>query len=280
MSDETEPSRDATPYVLGHTEHELERLATQAALIDPITKRFLIEAGISPGMRVLDVGSGAGHVAFLAASIVSDGGDVVGVDRSAEAVSAATAEAAARELGNVSFRQGDPAELAFDRPFDAVIGRYVLQFQADPAAMLRKVAAHAKPGGVVVFHELDWRGTWSYPPAVTHDTICRWCVEAIGESGAETGMGLKLRSTFVAAGLPEPELRMEALMAGGTKAAVLIQQLVDLVRTVSPAIERLGLATAADIGQDTLFDRIADEVNANGSVVVGRLQVGCWSRTV
>ncbi len=280
MSDNAEQSRKAAPYVLGHTEHELQRLRTQAALIDPITKWFLIEAGISTGMRVLDIGSGAGHVAFLAAEIVGDAGEVIGADRSAEAVRAATAEASARWLGNVSFRSGDPAELTFGQPFDAVIGRYVLQFQADPAAMLRKVAAHAKPGGVVVFHELDWGGIWSYPPAATHDTCCRWCVAAIGESGAETGMGLKLRSTFVAAGLPEPELRMEAIMGGGSRSGVLIQQLVDLVRTVSPAIERLGLATAADIGHDTLFDRIADEVNATGSVLVGRLQVGCWSRTV
>ena len=230
-------------------------------------------------MRVLDVGSGAGHVAFLAAEIVGGTGEVVGVDRSVEAVTAASAEAAARGLGNVSFRDGDPAELAFDRPFDAVIGRYVLQFQADPAAMLRKVAAHAKPGGVVVFHEIEWRGPWSYPPAVTYDTCCRWCVEAIGASGAHTSMGLELRSTFVAAGLPEPELRMEAPLFGGVKARVLIQQTVDLVRTVSPAIERLGLATAAEIGLDTLFDRITAEVEANGSVVVWRLQVGCWSRT-
>src|SRR5450755_224543 len=227
MSDETEPSRAATPYVLGHTEHELGRLRTQAAVIDPITKRFLIEAGVSPGMRVLDIGSGAGHVAFLAAEIVGETGEVVGVDRSAEAVKAATAEATARRLGNVSFRDGDPADLAFDQPFDAVIGRYVLQFQADPATMLRKVAAHAKPGGLVVFHEIEWRGPRSYPPAVTHDTCCGWCVEAISESGAETSMGLKLRSTFVAAGLPEPDVRMEAPLGGGAKAAVLIQQLVD-----------------------------------------------------
>jgi SAM-dependent methyltransferase len=280
MSDDTERAPQAAPYVLGHTDHELQRLRTQAALIDPITKRFLTDAGILPGMRVLDIGTGAGHVAFLAAEIVGDTGEVVGVDRSAEAVSAATAEAAARRLGNVSFRAGDPIQLVFGRPFDAVIGRYVLQFQADPAAMLRKVAAHAKPGGVVVFHELDWGGISSYPPATTYDSCCRWCIQAISDSGAETGMGLRLRSAFVAAGLPEPSLRMEALLGGGSQAHALIQQLVGLVRTLSPAIERLGLATAEETSQDKLFDRIAGEVHANGSVLVGRLQVGCWSRTV
>jgi len=54
-------------------------------------------------MRVLDVGSGAGDVAFLAAELVGDGGEVVGVDRSAEAHAAATAKAS-RPLPGQTFR--------------------------------------------------------------------------------------------------------------------------------------------------------------------------------
>jgi hypothetical protein len=47
---------------LGHSGSEVERLQVQARLIGPITKRIFQEAGIAPGMRVLDVGSGAGEV--------------------------------------------------------------------------------------------------------------------------------------------------------------------------------------------------------------------------
>ena len=54
-------------YVLGHSERELSRLKAQARMIDPITKRFFQAAGVGASMRVLDVGSGAGDVAFLAA---------------------------------------------------------------------------------------------------------------------------------------------------------------------------------------------------------------------
>ena len=57
-------------YVLGHTNAELKRLVTQARLIDPITRRFLVSAGIKEGMRILDVGSGAGDVAILLAGLV------------------------------------------------------------------------------------------------------------------------------------------------------------------------------------------------------------------
>ena len=59
-------------YVLGHSDRELDRLAVQARLIDPITCRFFSDAGIAPGMRVLDVGSGAGDTAFLAAGLVGE----------------------------------------------------------------------------------------------------------------------------------------------------------------------------------------------------------------
>src|SRR5262249_49513373 len=118
-------------YVLGHSERELERLRTQARLIEPITRGFFREAGIAPGMRVLDFGSGAGDVAFLAAELVGPSGEVIGIDRVAAAVNAANAGARARGFNNVTFREGDVARVSFERPFDAVVGRYVLLYQAD-----------------------------------------------------------------------------------------------------------------------------------------------------
>jgi ubiquinone/menaquinone biosynthesis C-methylase UbiE len=98
-------------------------------------------------MRVLDVGSGAGHVAFLAAELVGPAGEVIGTDKAATAVAAAQKHVKARTLPQVSFREGDPTEIMFERPFDAVIGRYVLMFQTDPAAMLHKIRRHLRPGG-------------------------------------------------------------------------------------------------------------------------------------
>src|SRR5215813_10394255 len=83
-------STDAkSEYILGHSEREIARLKAQATELDPITRRFLREAGIVPGMRVLDVGSGAGDVAFLAAELVGGTGEVVGVDLALTAVEVA-----------------------------------------------------------------------------------------------------------------------------------------------------------------------------------------------
>src|SRR4030081_943729 len=130
----------ANSYVLGHSSRELDRLSAQARMIDPITRRFFTEAGIGEGMHVLDVGSGAGDVAFLAAELIGDSGEVVGVDRSPTALDVARARAAERSLRNVSFVEGDPARIGFERLFDAAIGRYVLHFPADPPAIVRTVS--------------------------------------------------------------------------------------------------------------------------------------------
>lgn len=276
-----DPDHGAGPthaYVFGHSDRELDRLKAQARLIDPITQRFFREAGIVPGMRVLDVGSGAGDVAFLAADIVGDRGEVVGIDRVPAALQAARARAATRSLRNVVFHEGNPAEMAFERPFDAVIGRYVLQFQQDPAAMLRKLAAHVSPGGLVVFHEIDWGGIGSFPPVQTFDRCCGWGVETLRLHGTETRMGTKLHSTFVAAGLPAPAMRLEALIGGGANASDVLHLVADLVATLLPEMERLGVATAAEAGLETLVERMRNEGVASSSVFVGHYQIGAWSR--
>ncbi len=268
----------ASEYLLGHSERELDRLQAQARLIDPVTRRFFHDAGVGPGMRVLDVGSGAGDVAFLVVDLVGDSGEVVGADRVAATLETARTRAAARSLCNVSFRVGDPAEMTFERPFDAVVGRYVLQFQQNPAAMLRKLAAQVRPGGVVVFHEIDWGGVASFPPAPTFDRCCRWGRETLRLHGTETRMGIKLYSTFVAAGLPPPRMRLEALVGGGANGLDLLRSAADLVATLLPEMERLGVATAADVGLDTLLARMRDEAIALSSVIVGTYQIGAWSR--
>jgi 2-polyprenyl-3-methyl-5-hydroxy-6-metoxy-1,4-benzoquinol methylase len=264
-------------YVLGHSDAELQRLETQAQMKNPITRRFLIEAGVGPGMRVLDVGSGGGDVALLLADMVGESGRVIGFDRSAVGIETARAKVAKRGVPNVSFVVGGAAEVSFDEPFDAVVGRYVLQFQADPAAMLAVLAGHAKPGAPIVFHELDWSGTRSVPSAPTYDQVCRWCVAALEQSGASAHMGLALAAAFTAAGLPEPALRLAGLIAAPAHARGNLELMGNIARTLAPAMAEHGIAEPTELDADTLVDRMHSEVVANGSVLTGHLEIGAWA---
>ena len=140
-------------YLFGQSAGEAERLRLQARMFAPYTARFLQDAGISPGMKVLDVGTGAGDVALLAAGLAGREGAVVGIDFNAELIAAARARAAAAGMGNVSFAVGDAASAELDRDFDAVVGRCVLFFAREPAVLVRRLTGYVRDGGIVAFQE-------------------------------------------------------------------------------------------------------------------------------
>src|SRR5215475_5813041 len=261
-------------YILGHSEREIARLKAQAAELDPITRRFLREAGVVPGMRVLDVGSGAGDVAFLAAELVGTSGEVLGVDLAPAAVEVARSRATAHSLENVAFLEGNPAAMSFDRPFDAVIGRYVLQFQKDPVAVLRNLTAHVRPNGLIVFQENDWAGLTSFPPVPTFDHVCQWASTTMRRHGTETHMGTKLHGTFVGAGLESPTMRLEAPVGGTPANLAWLTRFRELIATLLPEMERVGIATAGQVGIETLVERISEEAARTRSVIIGHFSVG------
>lgn len=245
----------------------------------PITRRFFQQAGVVEGLRVLDVGSGAGDTAFLAAELVGERGEVIGTDCAPAAIAAASARAATLGLRNVTFRQGDTGELSFDRPFDAVVGRYVMLFQADPAAMVLKLSKRLRPGGVMVFHEPTWEHVRSVPRVPIYDACCGWISDTLKRTGsAETGLEVRLHRAFVDAGLPAPSMRLESFIGGGAECMDWLEACAELVISLLPAMEQSGVATAAEVGAATLVERLRREVSANGSLIIGRTEIGVWSR--
>src|SRR5882762_433508 len=143
-------------YALGYTNAEYDRLIRQAARIAPITERLFSEAGIGPGQRVLDLGSGMGDVAIIVARMVGSSGEVVGIERDASSIARARARVAEAGLCNVSFTQTDVNEIVGDRLFDAAVGRFILMFLPDPVSVLRSVYKLLRPGGVLAFQEPSW----------------------------------------------------------------------------------------------------------------------------
>src|SRR5215472_14521504 len=112
------------------------------------TERMLAEAGLGPGDRVLEVGTGTGDAAILAAALVSPGGSVLATDVSPAMVEGAAG--AVRDLGltNVEVRRMDAASV--DLPagsFDAVIARKSLMLLPDRLQGLSGLLRVLRPGG-------------------------------------------------------------------------------------------------------------------------------------
>lgn len=273
-------------YVCGHSGSELSRLALQGVFFEAITRRALAAAGIAPGMRVLDIGCGGGDLSLLTASLVGPSGRVVGIDREPAAVNAAASRAARDGLHHVEFHRADVEidgeTLAPLEPFDAMVGRFVLMHQAEPARMLRAAARHLRTRGIVLMIESHLRaagpGVHSQPDSPAYDRIMTWMREVIGRSGAHVDMGLRLGQTYVAAGLPSPAMALEARVEGGTGAAI-YRYTIESVRSMLPAATRLGIAPPGEGDLTTLETALRDEVVATGGVLVSPLVVSAWCRT-
>jgi len=119
---------DSNEYALGNAQVEQDRLIRQAAWLAAHTERFFRRAGIGPGQRVLDLGSGVGDVALIAGRLVAPSGEVVGAERDAGAIARAAARMKEMGLRHVRFTQMDVAHLPAEEPFDAAVGRYILMF--------------------------------------------------------------------------------------------------------------------------------------------------------
>lgn len=252
---------------MGYARHEQERLMFQARLLRPMTERLLRRAGIEPGMRVLDVGTGAGDVALLAAELVGPGGSVTGIDRDARSVALAGHRAGSQGLTWARFRHATVAEFAGAGSFDAVVGRYVLVHQADPAAFLRTAARHVRPGGVIAFHELDFTqpGPASAPEVPAWEQAIAWQKRAIAAAITHADAGSRLLRHFAAAGLPEPVVHGE-FMTGGGPASPLYRYAAEAVRTLLPVLARIGIP-AREVGIETLEARLRSAVVRAGAQI-------------
>jgi trans-aconitate methyltransferase len=119
-------------YSLGSDDAEIARLDEQAEFLREPTRMLLAASGIGPGMRVLDLGTGLGHVAAAVADLVGPDGQVVGLDLDPRML--AVAQTRTRHLPQVRFVEGDVTRWRDDQPFDAVVGRLILFHLRDPVA--------------------------------------------------------------------------------------------------------------------------------------------------
>ena len=267
----------AERYIFENRADEQRRLDAQSRLFDPSTERLFREAKIGPGMRVLDLGSGAGNVALLASRLVGPEGSVVGVERDPDAVATARARVHAAGATNIELVVGDVQTLdGIEGQFDAVVGRLILMYLSDPPAALRQAARRLRPGGIIAMQEADLAYDWAAPQTPLWEQVRGWFLQTLTRAGVEKRMGLRLYRCFVDAGLPPPAMTLESGVAGGRDAPA--WGWANVVRGVIPLMERLGIATSAEIEPDTLADRLLAEVTAENGIVVWPPMIGAWSR--
>ncbi len=262
-------------YALGSNDAETARLDAQAELLREQTQVLLEASGIGPGMRVLDLGTGLGHVAFAIADLVGPEGEVVGLDNDPRMV--AQAQARAAEMPHVHFVEGDVTKWRDEEPFDALVGRLILFHLPDPLAALRHHLAAVRPGGRVLTIDYDMGGMRAEPPDPVSGPMIELMRAAFRAAGADPTIGSRLQRMLVEAGV-EDVGGMAVVQYLDHDNPVGPMMLSSVVRSLAPVMVAHGLATEAELDLDTLATRAAESLRSTNSVLVPPLLAGAWGR--
>ena len=268
----------STGYIQGHTDRERRRLALQASIINPLTENFLRRAGVSAGMRVLELGCGIGEVSLITARLVGPHGYLHCVDIDDAALEVAPGRVRSAGHDHVVFEQAELAEHQPARPYDAVIGRHILIHTKDALSVIRHAVEMIHLGGLIAFQEYDLS---HFPQGYPEMPVSRFVVEILirfyCQAVPRPNVGAQLFWLMQEAGLPPPECRLECIMDGGPHSPV-YEWMAESVRSVLPRMEVLGITTASEVEIDTLAERMRDEILAKRGVFIGPPIISAFAR--
>lgn len=261
-------------YYLGSEDPEIARLELQAEFLDEPTRLLLRSGGIAPGMRVLDLGAGLGHVSRAVGDLVGSDGEVVGVDADPRMIEAARARTSAP---HVRYVQGDVLRFSDAQEYDAVVGRLILFHLADPVAAVRHHLGALRPGGLVVALDFDVAAVHSVPEEPLTTWLRGLILTAFQRVGADPAIGARLQGILADAGVADVGgFGIEQYHPLGSPMGP--RMISGVVHTLAPAIVGHRLATEEELGLETLEARITAALDASGSVLAPPVLAGAWGR--
>lgn len=248
----------------------------------PLTEELLTISGITPGMRVLVLGPDLADLALLVAERVGSEGRVLGAYHDGQTVDEAKRRAAEEGFERVEFVAAPLSDVHLGELVDAVVGRFFLMGEPDPAAALRRSAAMLHDGGRLVvqewhFDSITWNATSDWPDVPLYRRFARLATEGMRRNNLHLDVGLRLVNLFAEAGLPLPAIRSDLRFVNGASSRG-YAFFESVIRELVPTIERHGLAGPDEIDIENFADRLKAETAAAGGHLFLPLQVGAWSR--
>ena len=266
---------ERTAYVLGSDDAEIARLDGQAGSIAGATEALLRAAGIGGSMRVLDLGTGLGHVALQLADALDPDGSVLGVDQAERLLEIAERRRVAAGAENVAFLRADARDFSASEPFDAVVARLLLFHLPDREPVLRRQLDALRPGGTMMLVEFDIGAMRSEPAVEIVEAARGWIEAAFRSAGADPRIGAKAGQLLRRAGFADVStLGIQSYFAPSDPTGPLL--CAGVVRSLAPQIVAQGIADEAELGLETLQARIAEEVGARDAVILPPAVVGAW----
>jgi SAM-dependent methyltransferase len=263
------------PYFLGYRDAEQRRLQLQAEQLAGEAAWLLDRVGPLDGGRVVELGCGPRGYLDALSERVGLSGNVVGVERSVDAVALARMLIARRALDNVELVHGDARDTGLPGgAFDLATARLVLVNVPRPEEIVDEAVRLARPGGTVAFHEADALTDVCDPPLEAWTRLRELLNRYADLNGIDLFVGRRLPRLLRAAGLADVQMRpVIHLHEPGHPRRSLLPDFVDNLR------ERLlahGLIARDEL--DRLQAAVRQHVEDRNTLVVSHLYIQAWGR--
>jgi SAM-dependent methyltransferase len=270
----SEAQTEQTRYVLATGDEGEGRLRIVNAVHGPDTLEFLRLAGIRPGMRVADIGCGAGLVSVELARMAGEEGEVWAVDASPEQVAVTRRRAERDGLANVRAAVGRAEATGLSRgSFDLVYCRFVLMHVPDAMAALCEMQSLLAPGGILACEDGDFTAPYCDPPDPAFDRVFELYCRLGQRRGLDFVLGRRLYGMFHRLGFTRPSVRLVQPVALTPEKKRLPGWTLE---EAAPSLLEAGLATQDEL--DALFRRMLELAEDPGVVFAMARMTQIWSR--
>ena len=234
-------------YILGYSAQEHARLDTQAASLEPATRRVLEKVGVKSGWRCLDVACGTASVTQILGGLVGPSGAVHAIDLDDTYGIPAIAKLKNAGPDIYSFEKLDVTRSAPPNgaPFDLVFTRLLIVHMAEPLTVLRNLWSWVKPGGILLVQDFDMLVAVTMTDGGRSAEAEPLIWKIFAAMGKDYRAGTSMPRRFLQAGIgPHDGIEVDANFGSGkdynTEAAPVLKSLI-------PVAVKYGVATAAEI---------------------------------
>jgi SAM-dependent methyltransferase len=189
--------------------------------------------GVRAGISCLDLGCGSGDVAFELARLVGAEGHVTGVDLDEQKIDLARESARKQGIANVTFQVMNVNEWSEQHAYDLVYSRFLLQHLRQPVDLLKRMWAATRVRGALLVEDADFDGLFSEPANDGLTFLKRFYPAVLEHNGGDPAAGRRLYGHFLAAGIPNPNVRLtQSVYSCGEAKTLLLSTLTAIAERI------------------------------------------------